>query len=172
MRISPAIAIPAVLLATLPPACGRATGDGRTARETPVPDAAAFLPPLPGFRVDDEVDAGEIRESLGHGDVPYVEVRRRLLLDAEGFGLGDVMVVTFEAGSDGGERFLDHWYGDADRESVEIAGVEMQRIAADPHDALAWVGPDFIVVFSRGVEMTPARLEEVARLTVEGANRT
>lgn len=131
------------------------------------PDADALLPPLPGFRVDDDVEAGEIQASLDHGEIPYIEVRRRLLLDSEGFALGDIMVLTFQPGTDGVERFLRHWFGDAAREPVDVAGVEMARIAAEPHDAIVWAGPHFVVVFGRGQAMTHGPLEEVARTTVE-----
>lgn len=130
-----------------------------------VPDADVFLPPLAGYRVDDEVDAGEIRASLD-GAVPYVETRRRLILDEQGFTAGDVMVVTFPPGADGPERFLRHWFGDAAGTPVSVQGVEMLRIPTEAHDVLAWRGPTFIVVFGRGQETTDEWLEALAAATV------
>lgn len=49
---------------------------------------------------------------------------------------------------------------------VEIAGVEMLRVDAEPHAALAWVGPTFVVTFERGQEVDDDWLRNLARATV------
>jgi len=129
-------------------------------------DPQRFLPPLSGYETDDDVETGEIQASLDHGPVPYVDIRRRLILDPQGFAMGDITVVTFQPEHDGPERFLRHWYGDATRTPVEVGGVEMLRIPTQAYDALAWAGPEFVVTFGRSQAVTHEWLEDLARATV------
>lgn len=133
----------------------------------PHPNAQRLLPPLPGYRTDDDAETGDLRSSLDHGEVPYAEVRRRLVLDEADFTLGDVTVVTFAPGRDAAEQYLHHRFGDADRSPVRINGVDMVRIAADPYALIAWVDPEFVVTFQRGASEDDAWLEELARQTVD-----
>jgi len=105
------------------------------------PDAETLLPQLEEYTTDDRPDPGEIEASLDHSSVPYVDVRRRLILDEQEFTVGEVTVVTVEPGSGGGEAYLDHRYGDAARTPVDVAGVEMLRVETDPYDAIAWAEP-------------------------------
>ena len=130
------------------------------------PDPELLLPSLPGYATDD-ADAGELKASLDHGEVRYIEVRRRLIVDEQAFAVGEVVVVTVERDSGGGESYLDHRYGEAPREPVELAGVEMLRVEAEPHAALAWVGPTFVITFERGQERSHEWLQGLARATVE-----
>jgi hypothetical protein len=44
--------------------------------------------------------------------------------------------------------------------------VGMVRVAAQPHGVLAWTGPNFVVIFERGQEMTEEWLEGLARATI------
>jgi len=129
------------------------------------PAAAAFLPPLPEHRTDDTAETGEVAASLDDGEIPYAEIRRRLILDEEGFASGEVMVVTFPPGSEGPERFLSHWFGELRGEPVEIAGEAMRRISTRDRNALVWAGEGFVVVFSRGAERDDAWLESLAAAT-------
>ena len=130
------------------------------------PAAELFLPQLDAYRTDDDVDAGEMRASLDGGDVPYEEVRRRLVVDEQGFTRAEVMVVTFPPEGDP-DRFISHWYGAAARTPVDIAGADMERVATDPFDAVVWLGPRFAVAFERGQEMTDEELLALAAATVE-----
>lgn len=134
----------------------------------PQPSAQRFLPPLSGYRTDDAAETGDLMSSLDHGEVPYAEIRRRLVLDDAGFTRGDVTVVTFEPGTDAAEQYLRHRFGNADRSPVRINGVDMVRIHADPHALIAWVDPGFVVTFQRGASEDDAWLEELARQTVDG----
>lgn len=130
------------------------------------PEARLFLPPLPGHATDDAAEPGEMASSLDHGEVPYAEVLRRVVLDEGGFSRGAVTVVTFEPGSDATERYLRHRFGHARRTPVQVAGVEMLRIAAVPHPVIAWPDPTFAVTFERSSEVDAAWLEALARQTV------
>jgi hypothetical protein len=123
---------------------------------------------LDGYGTDDSAEAGELEASLDHGEVPYVDVRRRLVLDERGFAAGEVTVVTVPPERDGVERVLEHRFGAAPRTPVTIAGVEMLRIDADPFPVLAWVGPTFVVTFARGAGRTDAWLEDLARASLHG----
>lgn len=125
-----------------------------------------LLPPLDGYVTDDDADPGELTASLDHGSVPYVDVRRRRILDERGFALGEVTVITFQSESDGARSYLTHRYGSPAQSPVRIAGVEMVRIEAEPFDALVWKGPTFVVTFERGQEVSDAWLEQLARSTV------
>jgi hypothetical protein len=89
------------------------------------------------------------------------------VLDEQGFTSGEITVVTLEPQAAGGETFLDHRYGDADREPIELAGVEMLRVEAGPVPALAWTGPTFAVTFEQSHELPEEWLEDLARATVE-----
>lgn len=144
---------------------------GKIVDTAAAPDPAALLPPLEGYRIDDTADPGELRSSLDHGEVPYLDVRRRLILDEEGFTSGAVTVVTFRPGSGGPASFLDHHHGDAPRVPVELGGVEMLRIEAEPHDVLAWTEPGFVMMFERGQEVSDRWVEELARATVQTISR-
>lgn len=135
------------------------------------PDAHALLPPLEGY-ITDEVDAGELGESLAHGPVAHMEIRRRLILDERGLTRGVVTVVTFEPDSDGVERYLEHRFGTANRVPVEIGGVDMLRIDAEPHTILAWTDATFAVTFERGQEVDDEWLVDLARTTVAAVHET
>lgn len=152
-------------------AAGASCAEDRAPQPEPAgpPAAEAFLPPLEGYRTDDDVDAGEIRSSLDHGDIAYSEVRRRLILGDDGFARGDVMVVTFEPGAGGPDRFLRHWFGDAPREPVEVGGEPMLRVRGEPHDAIVCRGPDHVVVFARGQAADDDWLAGLARATLAAA---
>lgn len=82
------------------------------------------------------------------------------------FIAGEITVVTLEPGSAGGERYLRHRYGEARRVPVTIAGTRMLRIAATPHDAIAWSEDGLVFTFERGQEQTHEWLERVAAATV------
>lgn len=129
-------------------------------------EAELLLPPLDGYVTDDDADPGELMASLDHGAVPYVDVRRRRILDERGFALGEVTVITFQSESDGARSYLTHRYGSPAQSPARIAGVEMVRIEAEPFAALVWKRPTFVVTFERGQEVSDAWLEELARSTV------
>lgn len=135
-------------------------------RRSQPPEPELLLPPLSGYSTDDSAESGELMASLDHGPVPYVDVRRRLVLDESGFTMAEVSVVTLAPESDGARRCLDHLYGNAARAPAEIAGVEMLRVDAEPHAAFAWVGPTFVVTFERGQEVDDDWLRDLARATV------
>lgn len=135
------------------------------------PDPRLFLPVLEDHATDDRPDPGEIEASLEDASVPYVDVRRRLLLDEQAFAVAEVTVVTMEPDSAGGGSYVEHRYGDAPRTTREVAGVEMLRVETDPYDAIAWTGPTFAVTFERGQERSDEWLEDVARATVEGMSQ-
>lgn len=140
---------------------------GPTAPDRGPPDADLLLPDLDGYRTDDSAEPGELTASLDHGGIPYEEVRRRLILDEEGFGQGEVTVVTFREGSGGGEAYLDHRYGPVRRSPERIGETAMLRIEADPHHTLAWVTPTFAMTFERGADQSMEWLRELARATAE-----
>lgn len=148
-----------------PPGEERVEGPAEVVDPATGGNADMFLPPLDGYIIE-EADAGELEESLAHGSVAPVEVRRRLILDEQGFTRGAVTVVTFEANSDGVEPYLEHRFGAADRTPVELGGVQMLRIDAEPHAVLAWTDPAFVVTFERGQEVSDEWLEDLARATV------
>lgn len=83
------------------PACAPPQPDERvppaTSHEVDVaiPDADSLMPPLAAYATDDDAEPGEVMASLDHGSMPYDDVRRRLILDENGFSLADVTVVTF-----------------------------------------------------------------------------
>lgn len=131
------------------------------------PDVELLLPDLDGYRTDDTAEPGELTASLDHGDIPYQEVRRRLLLDEDGFGQGEITVVTFAAGSAGGEAYLAHRYGPVPRSPERVGDVEMLRLETDPHPALAWVTPTFVMTFERGGDQSMEWLRQLARATAE-----
>lgn len=126
------------------------------------------MPPLAAYATDDDAEPGEVRASLDHGSIPYDDVRRRLVVDENGFSLADVTVVTFRPGTDTAERVLAHTYGAARRDTVTIAGEEMLRIDTHPFATIAWLGDGFVVTFGRGQERSEAWLEELVRATVQG----
>jgi hypothetical protein len=130
------------------------------------PDADLFMVPLARYPTDDDAEPGELESSLDHGSVPYAEVRRRLILDEQGFTLADVSVVTFEPRSDALERYLRHRFGDARRTPVELEGVEMLRIETEPHIAIAWTDPTFAITSERGSGVGDDWLEDLARAMV------
>lgn len=138
----------------------------RAAPDGAPPDAESLLPPLPGYRTDDDAEPGEVEASLDHGSVAYEQVRRRIVLDEQGFTSGAVTVVTFRPDSGTAEQILDHTYGEAPRSSIRLAGEEMMRIETDHFAAIAWVGPGFVVTFQRGQERTDEWLEDLIRATV------
>lgn len=129
------------------------------------PDADSLLPQLPGYTTDDDAEPGEVEASLDHGSIPYEQVRRRIVLDEQGFTSGVVTVVTFrpESGADG---ILDHTHGDAPRSSIRMAGEEMTRIETEPFAVIAWIGPGFVVTFQRGQERSDEWLEDLIESTV------
>lgn len=130
------------------------------------PDADSLLPPLPGYTTDDDAEPGEVESSLDHGSVPYEEVRRRIVLDEQGYTSGAVTVITFRPDSAAAGQILDHIYGAASRSSVHVEGEEMIRIDAEPFAVIAWVGPGFVVTFGRGQARSDEWLEELVRSTV------
>jgi hypothetical protein len=131
------------------------------------PDPRILLPPLPGYVVDDQAESGEVEASLDHGPVAYEQVRRRIILGDDGFGRGEVVVVTLRPGANGADRFIEHTYGNARQEQVRIGGVDMVRIDAGPHPVLVWPAPTFVVAFSRGQSMSDAWLKSLAAATVD-----
>jgi hypothetical protein len=138
------------------------------ARSYAAADPDSLLPSLPEYATDDEVDAGELRASLDDGSIPYADVRRRLILDEQGFTSGEVAVVTFDPEEDVAERNLTHQFGNVPREPIDIAGEEMIRVATEPFPTVAWPGPGFLVTFRRGQERSDEWLEELVRATVRG----
>lgn len=130
------------------------------------PDADSLMPPLPGYTTDDDAEPGEVQASLDHSSVPYEEVRRRIVLDEQGFTSGAVTVITFRPDSAVAGQILDHIYGGAPRSSVRVEGAEMIEIEAEPFAVIAWVGPGFVVTFERGQERSEEWLEELVRSTV------
>lgn len=130
------------------------------------PDPGLFLPPLPEHRVDDGVDVAEERESLAHSDVRVADLRGRLILGEDGSTSGRITVVTWEPGHGGADQVLRHRFGDAPGTATEVSGVGMVRVAAQPRGVLAWTGPNFVVIFERGQEMTEEWLEGLARATI------
>jgi hypothetical protein len=130
------------------------------------PDADSLLPHLPGYTTDDDAEPGEVEASLDHGSIPYEQVRRRIVLDEQGFTSGVVTVVTFRPESGAAGQILDHTYGDAPRSSIRMAGVEMTRIETEHFAVIAWVGPGFVVTFQRGQERSDEWLEDLIGSTV------
>jgi hypothetical protein len=114
-----------------------------------------------------DADAVELPPSLENPSSPPDPDLLLPPLDGLGFTSGEITVVTLEPQAAGGETFLDHRYGDAGREPVEIASVEMLRVEAGPVPALAWTGPTFAVTFERSHELPEEWLEDRARATVE-----
>jgi len=131
------------------------------------PDARILTPPLHGYTVYDGAESGEVEASLDHGPVPYEEVRRRIILGDDGFGRGEVVVVTLRPRANGAERFIEHTYGDVRRQEIRIAGVDMVRIDVEPHPVLVWPAPTFVVAFSRGQAVSDDWLESLAAATVD-----
>lgn len=140
------------------------------AERTPGRDPAVVVPELDGYRTE-AADAGELRSSLDHGGVSYRAVRRFVVLADQEFVAGEITVLTHEPGSDDGERYLRHRYGDDRRTAVTIAGVSMLRIAATPHDAIAWSADGLVFTFERGQEQTHGWLEQVAAATVRAIRK-
>jgi hypothetical protein len=130
------------------------------------PGADSLLPQLPGYTTDDDAEPGEVEASLDHGSIPYEQVRRRIVLDEQGFTSGVVTVITFRPESGAAGKILDHTYGDAPRSSIRMAGEEMTRIETEHFAVIAWVGPGFVVTFQRGQERSDAWLEELIGSTV------
>jgi hypothetical protein len=123
-------------------------------------------PSLPSSRP--AVPSEELRSSLDHAGIPYHDAGERVVLDDQGFVLGGVTAITFLAESDG-YRFLHHRVGEVARQPIELAGVEVQKLQADPHPALAWSGRNFVVLFERGSSQTPRWLADLATATIEAA---
>ncbi|HVM01239.1 MAG TPA: hypothetical protein VM263_01110 [Acidimicrobiales bacterium] len=184
-----ALGLAAILAVALVPGCGPDDGaqtvapsdEVRTTTTSPpsrdgveaavsssetAPDADLFLPPLPEHRVDDDVDVAEERESLAHSDVRVADLRRRLVLGEDGSTTGRITVVTLEPGHGGADQVLSHRFGGAPTTATDVSGVGMVRVAAQPHGVLAWTGPNFVVIFERGQEMTEEWLEGLARATI------
>lgn len=158
-----------VCMAGLAGACARQGVDSQadtTSERATSPDADSLMPPLPGYTTDDDAAPGEVEASLDHGSVPYEEVRRRIVLDEQGFTSGAVTVLTFRPDSTVAAQILDHIFGDAPRGSVRIAGEEMIRIEAEPFAVIAWLGPGFVVTFGRGQERSEEWLHDLVRATV------
>jgi hypothetical protein len=134
-------------------------------------EADRFLPPLEGYRVDDDPGTSDEIAALDDAEVPYRSVRRRLVLDERGLTKGTVLAITFAAGSGADEKFLRAQFGDVPRRRVEVEKVDMSWIpqAFGSPDALVWTGPTFVVVFTRGGDVDQQWLLDLARATVAGA---
>lgn len=123
-------------------------------RSVKPPPVDRLLVDLDAYETDDSAGPGELEVSLDHGPVGYDEVRRRLILDEDGFAQVEVTVATFPAGSGGGEDYLGHLYGPAPRSPERVGGEEMLLVEADPHSVLAWVTPTFVMTFERRASVT------------------